>query len=83
MYQYISRWKDSHSNYLILIDRRQQSSVLDVQSFRAADCDTDHYLMVTKGREKMVVSKQQCTHFIGEVQCQEIKRCRGLTAVSG
>jgi hypothetical protein len=30
----------------ILIDRRQHSSVLDVQSFRSADCDTDHYLMV-------------------------------------
>jgi hypothetical protein len=28
----------------ILIDRRQQSSVLDVRLFRAADCDTDHYL---------------------------------------
>jgi endonuclease/exonuclease/phosphatase family metal-dependent hydrolase len=28
----------------ILIDRRRQSSILDVRSFRAADCDTDHYL---------------------------------------
>jgi hypothetical protein len=28
----------------ILIDRRQYSSVLDVRLFRAADCDTDHYL---------------------------------------
>jgi hypothetical protein len=26
----------------ILIDRRRHSSVLDVRSFRAADCDTDH-----------------------------------------
>jgi hypothetical protein len=30
----------------ILIDRRQNSSILDVRSFRAADCDTDHYLVV-------------------------------------
>jgi endonuclease/exonuclease/phosphatase family metal-dependent hydrolase len=30
----------------ILIDRRRHSSVLDVRSFRAADCDTDHYLVV-------------------------------------
>ena len=30
-----------------LIDRRWQSSILDVRRFRGADCDTDHYLMVT------------------------------------
>jgi endonuclease/exonuclease/phosphatase family metal-dependent hydrolase len=35
----------------ILIDKRRHSSVLDVQSFRAADCDTDHYLVVAKIRE--------------------------------
>jgi hypothetical protein len=28
----------------ILIDRRRHSSVLDIRSFRAADCDTDHSL---------------------------------------
>jgi hypothetical protein len=32
--------------YNILIDRRWHSNVLDVGSFRAADCDTDHYLVV-------------------------------------
>jgi hypothetical protein len=26
--------------------------------FRAADCDTDHYLVVTKVRERMAVSKE-------------------------
>jgi endonuclease/exonuclease/phosphatase family metal-dependent hydrolase len=30
----------------ILIDRRRHSSILDVRSFRGADCDTDHYLAV-------------------------------------
>jgi hypothetical protein len=28
--------------YHILIDRRRHSNILDVQSFRAADCDTEH-----------------------------------------
>ncbi|PNF22162.1 hypothetical protein B7P43_G05764 [Cryptotermes secundus] len=42
----------------ILIERRRHSSILDVQSFRAADCDTDHYLVVAKVRERLAVSKQ-------------------------
>jgi hypothetical protein len=41
----------------ILIDRKWHSSVLDVQSFRAADCDTDDYLVVAEVRERLVVSK--------------------------
>jgi hypothetical protein len=40
----------------ILIDRRRHSSILDVRSFRAADCDTDHYLLVAKFRERLAVS---------------------------
>jgi hypothetical protein len=42
----------------ILIDRRRHSSILDVRSFRAADYDTDHYLVVEKVRERLAVSKQ-------------------------
>jgi hypothetical protein len=42
----------------ILIDRRRYSSILDVRSFRAADCDTDQYLVVPKVRERLVVSKR-------------------------
>ncbi|PNF24934.1 hypothetical protein B7P43_G09364, partial [Cryptotermes secundus] len=37
---------------------RRHSSILDVQSFRAADCDTDNYLVVAKVRERPAVSKQ-------------------------
>jgi len=36
----------------ILIDRRRQSSILAVQSFRGVDCDTDHYLVVAKVKER-------------------------------
>ena len=42
----------------VLIDRRRNSSVLDVRSFRGADCDTDHYLVIAKVRERLAVAKQ-------------------------
>jgi hypothetical protein len=38
----------------ILIDRKRNSSIPDVRSFKAADCDTDHYLVVAD----LAVSKQ-------------------------
>jgi hypothetical protein len=42
----------------VLIDRRLHSSILDVQSFRGVDCDTDHYLVVAKMRERLAMSKR-------------------------
>jgi len=47
----------------ILIDRRWQSSILEVQSCRGADCDTDHYLVVAKLRERLAVSTQAAQKF--------------------
>jgi len=43
----------------VLIDRRWHSSVLDVRSFRRADCDTDHYLVIAKVRERLAVGKHR------------------------
>jgi len=47
----------------ILIDRRWKSSVLDVRSFRGADCGTDHYLVIAKVRESLAVGKQAAQGF--------------------
>jgi endonuclease/exonuclease/phosphatase family metal-dependent hydrolase len=41
----------------VLIDKKRHSNILDVRSFRGADCDTDHYLVMAKLRERISVSK--------------------------
>jgi hypothetical protein len=45
--------------YHILGGRQRHSNLLDVQSFRAADCDSDHYLVVAKVTERLAVIKQR------------------------
>jgi hypothetical protein len=37
--------------------------MFDVRSFRAADCDTDHYLVKEKFRERLVANKQRTYRF--------------------
>jgi endonuclease/exonuclease/phosphatase family metal-dependent hydrolase len=41
----------------VLIDKRQHSNILDVWFFRGVDCNTDHYLLLAKLRERILVSK--------------------------
>jgi hypothetical protein len=47
----------------VLIDKRRHSNILDVRSFRGADRDTDHYLVVAKLREGISVSKRARQNF--------------------
>jgi hypothetical protein len=48
---------------IILMDRIWHSNVLDVRSFRAAECDSDHYLVMAKVRERLEVNKQRSHRF--------------------
>jgi hypothetical protein len=50
----------------IQVDRRRHSNGLDVRSFRAADCDSDHYLVVAKVTERLAVNKQRSHRFLME-----------------
>jgi endonuclease/exonuclease/phosphatase family metal-dependent hydrolase len=50
----------------VLIDKKWHSSILNVRSFRGADCDTDHYLVVAKVRERLALSKQEAQKFDAE-----------------
>jgi hypothetical protein len=47
----------------ILVDRKRHSNALDVRSFKAADCDSDHYLVVAKVKERLAVNKQRSQRF--------------------
>jgi hypothetical protein len=49
--------KRNQTNH-VLTDRRYHSSILDVRSFRGADCDADHYLVAAKVREILTGSKR-------------------------
>jgi hypothetical protein len=51
--------KTHNQIHYIFINRRQHSSIPDVRSFRAADCDTDRCLGYAKVRKKLAVSKQK------------------------
>jgi len=47
----------------VLIDRRCRSSVLGVRSFRGAECDTHHHLLIATVRERLAVAKQATQRF--------------------
>ena len=42
----------------ILIHRRWRSSIIDIRNFRGDGCDTDHFLVMAKVRERLAVRKK-------------------------
>jgi hypothetical protein len=46
-----------------MIDKRWHSCILDVRASRGADCDTVHYLVVAKVKERLSVRKQAAWNF--------------------
>jgi hypothetical protein len=58
-YTWISPEGKTHNqtNY-VLVDRRQHSRMLFVQSFGGAYCDTEHYLVGAEVRKSLAVSKR-------------------------
>jgi hypothetical protein len=49
-----------------MVDRGRHSNELNVRSFRAADCDIEHYLAVANVRERLAVNKQRSQRFYTE-----------------
>jgi hypothetical protein len=45
----------------LITDWRCHSNIIGVRSFRVADCDTDHYLVVANIRERLAVNKKSST----------------------
>ncbi|KAJ4439470.1 hypothetical protein ANN_07594 [Periplaneta americana] len=42
----------------ILIDKRRHTSIVDIRTFRGADCNSDHYLVIGELRERLPVAKR-------------------------
>jgi hypothetical protein len=65
-----------------MLDKRQHSGILDVRYSRWADCDTDHYLVVAKVRERLAVSKRGAQKM--DMERFNVKKLKGiLRTVSG
>ena len=48
----------------VLVDKRRQSSIIDIRSLRGADCDTDHYLVVATIRERLSLKNEIKQRFL-------------------
>jgi hypothetical protein len=67
----------------VLIGKRRYSNIVDVRSYRGANCDTDHYVVVAKVRHRVSVSKRATQKFhmerynLKKINDVEVKRTEG------
>jgi hypothetical protein len=62
----------------ILVNKKRHSSVVDVRSFRPADSDSDHYLVLAKVRLRLAVNKQRSQRFHKEkFNLKKLKEVQG------
>jgi len=52
-----------HVNPSSAIDKRFKSSISDIRSFRGADCDSDHFLVIAKFRIKLKKVQKQIIEY--------------------
>ena len=50
----------------VLVDKRRQSTIIDMPSLRRANCNTDHYLVVETIRERLSLKKGIKQHLATE-----------------
>ena len=55
-----------NQKYHVLVDKRRQSSIIDVRSLRGADCDTARYLVIATIRERLSLKKGIKQHLVAD-----------------
>jgi hypothetical protein len=73
----VSKWENPQIDH-VLVDRRRHLNLLDVQSFRVADCNNDHCPVVAKRRERLTMNKKRSQRFHMEMfNLKKIKEVEG------
>jgi hypothetical protein len=64
-YTWTSPDRKTHNqiDYILIDRRRWHSSILDVRSFRRADCDGDQYLVAVKLKKRLAIVEQATLKF--------------------